>query len=59
MLDYISAKDQTGKDLTTSELFFQLTDDDFIILQEEGHLESICNALSVDLQAKKFTKNEC
>lgn len=59
MMDYVSAQDKNGNQLTTSELFFQLTDEDFIILQEEGHLESICNALSVDLQAKKLTKNEC
>lgn len=59
MFEYINAQDQSGKHLTTSELFFQLTDDDFIVLQQEGHLESICNALSIDLQSQVFTKNEC
>lgn len=59
MFEYINAEDQRGKQLTTSELFFQLTDDDFVVLQQEGHLESVCNALSIDLHSKTFTKNEC
>jgi len=59
MFNYIEAKDTQGRFMTTKDLFFQLTDEDFVILAEEGHLESICMSLSIDLHSKENIKNEC
>jgi len=55
----IEAKTISGQPMTTKDLFFQLTDEDFVMLAQEGHLESICNALSVDLHSNSNIQNEC
>lgn len=60
MLNPIEVRDVNGGKMTTQELFYQLTDEDFIHIAQEGMLESLCNALSVDLHSgvKQIT-NEC
>jgi len=55
----IEAKTITGQPMTTKDLFFQLTDEDFVMLAQEGHLVEICNALSVDLHSNHNIQNEC
>mgnify|MGYP003678154101 FL=1 len=47
----------SGNIIKTKDIFFQLTDDDLVMLQNEGHLKSICNALSIDLQSKTPPQN--
>lgn len=41
----------------TLDLFNSLTEDDFSLLYEAGKLESLCFALSIDLQPKSYEEN--
>jgi len=59
MLNHIEARDVNGGKMTTQDLFFQLTDEDFIHIAQEGMLESLCNALTIDLNSNNIVKNEC
>jgi len=59
MLNHIEVRDVNGGKMTTQDLFFQLTDEDFIHIAQEGMLESLCNALTIDLHSNNIVKNEC
>lgn len=41
----------------TLELFNSLTEDDFYLLYETGKLETLCFALSIDLQTQPHEEN--
>ena len=38
------------------DLFNHMTDEDFMFIHEAGQLTSLCMALSIDLQSKKYEK---
>lgn len=59
MLNHIEVRDVNGGKMTTQDLFFQLTDEDFVHIAQEGMLESLCNALAIDLHSNNIVKNEC
>jgi hypothetical protein len=43
--------------ITVKQLFTSMTDEDFLILHEEGQLKSFCDALSLDLQSRNNETN--
>lgn len=55
MLKNIGGK--AGKmNITVTQLFSSLNDQDFIVMHEEGQLKNFCNALSLDLNTKSYEK---
>jgi hypothetical protein len=44
--------------ISTIQLFNQLTNEDFIAIHEAGKLKDLCIALSIDLQPKYIEKDK-
>ena len=56
MLNNTEGKENKMK-VTVTQLFNHMTDEDFMILHEEGQLKSFCDALSIDLSPKSHEKD--
>lgn len=58
MLNNIGGK--VGKmNITVTQLFNTLSDNDFVVMHEAGELKNFCDALSLDLNTKPNFDNEC
>lgn len=55
MLNNIEGKEKNS--LSPSEFFNHLDDEDFMMVIEAGHLKTLCDALSLDLNSNPNEKN--